>query len=382
MTSVAPKTRVPFVDLRAQYAAIRDEIDGALHAVIERGAFILGEEVAAFERAFASFCGAREAVGVGNGTDALVLALKAVGVRAGDEVITAANTFVATAEAIVHAGAAPVLVDAAPLTYTLDPTRLEAAITPRTRAIIPVHLYGQAADMDPLTEIAHRHGLAVIEDASQAHGAAYRGRRVGGLGDAACFSFYPSKNLGAYGDAGAVVTNDAGVALRLRRLRDHGGLTHYQHEIIGHNSRMDALQWAVLTVKLRHLEEWNRLRGEHAQLYTRLLANLPGVVTPAIGDGCTHVFHLYVIALVSGDRDALRTYLLDRGVQTGIHYPAPVHLTEAFRGLGYPIGTFPVAEQAARQIVSLPMFPELSPDAVAHVVGAISEFLMERGGRA
>jgi len=382
MTSVAPKMRVPFVDLRAQYAAIRDEIDAALHAVIERGAFILGEEVAAFERAFASFCGAREAVGVGNGTDALVLALKAVGVRAGDEVITAANTFVATAEAIVHAGAVPVLVDADPATYTLDAARLEAAITPRTRALIPVHLYGQAADMEPLIEIARRRGLAVVEDASQAHGAVYRGRRVGGFGDAACFSFYPSKNLGAYGDAGAVVTNDADVALRLRRLRDHGGLSHYQHDVVGYNSRMDALQGAVLTVKLRHLEEWNRLRGERAQLYTQLLAHLPAVVTPVTGDGRTHVFHLYVVALRSADRDALRTLLLDRGVQTGIHYPAPVHLTAAFRGLGYPAGTFPVAERASREIVSLPMFPELSSDAVAHVVGTIREFLTERGGRA
>ena len=381
IASVTQGLRVPFVDLRAQYAAIKDEIDPALHAVIARGAFILGEEVAAFERAFAAFCGVREAVGVANGTDALVLALKAVGVASGDEVITAANTFVATAEAIVHAGARPVLVDADPATYTLDPARLEAAITSRTRAVIPVHLYGQASDMEPLLEIARRRGLAVVEDASQAHGAVYRGRRVGSLGDAACFSFYPSKNLGAYGDAGAVVTDDADLAVRLRRLRDHGGLSHYEHDVVGYNSRMDALQGAVLSVKLRHLDAWNRLRGERAQLYTELLGDLPAVVPPVIGDGRTHVFHLYVAALQGGDRDALRTFLLDRGVQTGIHYPAPVHLTEAFRGLGYPAGTFATAEAASRQIISLPMFPELSPDAVAHVAGTIRQFLADHGGR-
>ena len=380
MTSVRHGLRVPFVDLRAQYATIRAEIDAAVRAVLEHGSFVLGEDVAEFERTFAAFCGVREAVGVGNGTDALVLALTALGVRTGDEVITAANTFVATAEAIVHAGALPVLVDAVPGTYTIDPARVEQAITPRTRAIIPVHLYGQAAEMDPLLAIARRHGLVVVEDASQAHGATYRGRVVGGLGDAACFSFYPSKNLGAYGDAGAVVTSDADIALRVRTLRDHGGMAHYQHEVVGYNSRMDALQAAVLTVKLRHLEEWNHRRREHARLYSRLLAEVPAVETPVIrGDGA-HVFHLYVVALTAGNRDALRIHLSNRGVQTGIHYPAPVHLTGAFRSLGHASGAFPVAEQASRQILSLPMYPELQPDAVAHVVEEVRGFV--RGSRA
>jgi dTDP-4-amino-4,6-dideoxygalactose transaminase len=374
--------RVPFVDLRSQYATIRDEIDAAVRLVLERASFVLGEDVAEFERAFAAFCGAREAVGVGNGTDALVLALNAVGVRAGDEVITAANTFVATAEAIVHAGAVPVLVDAAPGTYTIDPVRLEEAITPRTRAIIPVHLYGQPAEMHALVALAQRRGVAIVEDASQAHGATYRGRPVGGFGDAACFSFYPSKNLGAYGDAGAVVTNDADVALRVRRLRDHGGLTHYQHDVVGYNSRMDAIQAAVLTVKLRHLDRWNQLRQERGLLYSRLLADVPGLQTPVTHGDRTHVFHLYVVALTEGDRDSLRTHLLDRGVQTGIHYPAPVHLTGAFRNLGYATGAFPVAERASRQIVSLPMFPELPLDAVAYVVEEVRSFVQGTGGRA
>lgn len=380
MTSATPDIWVPFVDLRAQYATIRTEIETALRLVLERASFVLGEDVAEFERAFAAFCSVREAVGVGNGTDALILTLKALGVRPGDEVITAANTFVATAEAIVHANATPVLVDATPGTYTINPARVEEAITPRTRAIIPVHLYGQAAEMDPLVEIARRRRVALVEDASQAHGATYRGRPVGGFGDAACFSFYPSKNLGAYGDAGAVVTNDAALALRVRRLRDHGGVTHYQHDVVGYNSRLDTLQGAVLAVKLRHLEEWNRLRRERGELYSRLLAGVPAVETPAIrGDG-THAFHLYVVAF-AGDREALRAYLRDRRVQTGIHYPVPVHLTGAFRSLGYPPGAFPVAERAARHIVSLPMYPELSLDAVAHVVDEISRFVHETVGR-
>jgi dTDP-4-amino-4,6-dideoxygalactose transaminase len=368
---------VPFVDLRAQYASIRDEIDAAVRSVLERASFILGEDVARFERAFAAFCEAQEAVAVANGTDALTLALRAVGLRPGDEVITAANTFVATAEAIVHAGGVPVFVDARPGTYTMDPARLEDAVSARSRAIIPVHLYGQPADMDPLVDIARRRGLAVVEDASQAHGAAYRGRPVGTLGDAACFSFYPSKNLGAYGDAGAVVTNDAEVARRIRRLRDHGGVTHYAHDEVGYNSRMDALQAAVLAVKLRHLGGWNRRRQEHAARYTRLLADVPGITPPVIAAGGTHVFHLYVVALTAGDRDALRAFLTDRGIQTGIHYPAPVHLTAAFRGLGYGAGAFPVAEQASRQILSLPMFPELTAERIELVVDGIRRFAAE-----
>jgi dTDP-4-amino-4,6-dideoxygalactose transaminase len=268
-------------------------------------------------------------------------------------------------------------VDAAPGTYTMDPARLEDAVTPRSRAVIPVHLYGQPADMDPLIDIAGRRGLAVVEDASQAHGAAYGGRPVGTFGDAACFSFYPSKNLGAYGDAGAVVTNDPDLALRVRRLRDHGGLSHYAHDVVGYNSRMDALQAAVLAVKLRHLEEWNHLRREHAARYSRLLADVPGISPPVTAPGRTHVFHLYVVALTAGDRDALRIFLTERGIQTGIHYPAPVHLTGAFRGLGYGPGAFPVAEQASRQILSLPMFPELTPERVEHVVDGVRRFAAE-----
>lgn len=369
---------VPFVDLRAQYQAIQAEVRRKLDEVLTSGTFILGSLVSEFEEAFARYCGARHAIGVANGTDALILALKALNIGPGDEVITAVNTFIATAEAIVHVGAKPVFVDIDQKnTYNIDVQQLEAAITPRTKAIIPVYLYGQPADMDPILEIAKTHGFYVIEDAAQAHGALYKGRKAGSMGHAACFSFYPAKNLGAYGDAGAVVTNDDQIALTVKKLRDHGGVQKYQHDLVGYNSRLDTLQAAVLLVKLKYLDEWNRKRQRNAQLYNELLAQVPGIVTPGVLEDATHVYHLYVIRLEDGDRDALQAHLKSREIATGIHYPQPVHLTPALSYLGYQAGDFPVAEDCAKKILSLPMYPELTRAQIEHVVECIDEYRKE-----
>jgi len=361
---------IPFVDLQAQYREIKTEIDAAIRRVIESAAFILGREVEAFEAAFAEYLGARFCVGVSNGTAAVQLAVMASGLQAGDEVIVPANTFFASAEAVSTAGCVPVFVDADPASYTIDPAKIEAAITARTRAVMPVHLYGQAADLDPIREIAARHNLLVIEDAAQAHGSLYRGRRVGALADVGCFSFYPGKNLGAYGEGGAVVTNDAEVARRVRLLRDHGSEKKYHHELIGYNFRLEGLQGAVLNVKLRHLDRWNDLRRAHAARYQELLSSTP-LVLPREMNYARHIYHLYVVQ--TEERVLLQQSLAEAGVQTGIHYPVPVHLQPAYASLRYKQGDFPEAERQAARVLSLPMYPELTDEQLNLVAEAIHQ---------
>jgi dTDP-4-amino-4,6-dideoxygalactose transaminase len=365
--------RVPFIDLKLQLSALQEELQQSWTEICQSTAFTLGPQVQQFEEAFAAFCEAKHAVGVANGTDALTLALSALGIGPGDEVITAVNSFIATAEAIVHAGARPVFADIDPNTYNIDIEQIQARITPQTRAIIPVHLYGQPADMDPILKIADRHGLYVIEDAAQSHGARYKGRRVGSLGHAACFSFYPSKNLGACGDAGAVVTGDDRIALAVRKLRDHGGIEKYQHDLLGYTSRLDTLQAAILLIKLRYLEKWNQLRQERARLYNEQLAGLPWIVTPFVSNDVTHVYHLYVIRVEQGSRDELRQYAVKRGVQCGIHYPKPIHLARAFSYLGR--AKFPMAEKSAEKVLSLPMYPELAANQIKYVTEQINNYM-------
>jgi len=366
-------TQVPFLDLRVQYAAIREDLAGVWQRVLESSAFAGGPFVADFEKEFAPFCGCAFALGVGSGTAALWLTLRGLGVGAGDEVITTPNTFIATAEAISFCGATPVFVDVDPQKYTMDPNLLEAAITSRTKAIIPVHLYGQPADMDPILAAAQHYGLFVVEDACQAHGAEYKGRKAGSLGHASCFSFYPGKNLGAYGEAGAVVTNDAELAQKIRVLRDHGQTQRYEHAVIGWNDRMDGLQGAVLSVKLKHLDEWNEARRAHARLYSRLLDRLEPVTLPREADYARHVYHIYAIRVPH--RDALAAALRQQDIWCGIHYPVPIHLQKAYEFLGYGPGRFPVAEQSAREVLSLPMFPELTTQQVETVATGITSFL-------
>jgi dTDP-4-amino-4,6-dideoxygalactose transaminase len=367
--------RIPFVNLKAQYHVLREDLQQSWNEILQSAAFISGPQVEQFERAFATLCEAKHAIGVANGTDALMLALKALGTGPRDEVITAANSFIATAEAIVHAGAQPIFVDINPQTYNIDIEQIEAHITPRTKAIIPVHLYGQPADMDPILGIAEKHGLYVIEDAAQAHGAQYKGRRVGSLGHAACFSFYPSKNLGACGDAGAVVTNDDQVALAARKLRDHGGIEKYQHDFVGYNSRLDTLQAAALLLKLKYLVKWNRLRQEHALLYNELLSQIPGIVTPKVLEGVTHVYHLYVVRVEWGERDKLQQSLHECGVQTGIHYPKPLSSLQPF--ISSRATPFPIAEESAQKILSLPLYPELERSQIEYVAEQISNYMQE-----
>jgi len=366
---------IPFVDLKAQYRTIEGEVNAAIAQVLQNADFILGSAVDAFEAEFAAYCDADYAIGVDSGYSALELILRAYEIGPGDEVIAPANTFVATVLAVSNCGATPVLVDADPTTYNLDPTKIEAAITEKTRAIMPVHLYGQPADMDPIMAIARKHGLRVIEDAAQGHGAYYRGRRVGSLGDAAGFSFYPGKNLGAYGDGGAVVTNDPDLADRLRLLRNLGQRVKYHHEIKGFNRRLDTLQAAVLRVKLPYLDGWNAARRQAAAAYARHLAGLP-VVTPACPADIEPVYHLYVLR--TQQRDALQQQLKAANVATGLHYPTPIHLQSSYRELGHTQGDFPVTEQLAGEILSLPMYPELGEDAVAYVAETISQFVSHR----
>lgn len=368
---------VPFLDFPAQYADLKEELRPHLDRVLDSSAYILGTYAEQFEQAFGEFLGVRHVIGVANGTDALLLSLKALGVGPGDEVITAANSFVATAEAIAHAGARPVFVDVDRDTYTMDVGQVEAKVSSRTKALIPVHLYGQPADLASLEDLAKSHGLAILEDAAQAHGATYRGRPIGGFGAGACFSFYPGKNLGAYGDAGAVATNRDDVALTLRKLRDHGGVKKYEHELIGFNSRLDGLQAAVLLVKLKRLRQWNERRLAHAALYTKLLSGVPGVKVPTVRDHATHVFHLYVIRVPAEHRDGLRAFLQGHGIATGIHYPVPLHLTPAFAYLGYQPGDCPVAEACARSILSLPMFPELRAEQIDYVADRVQRYMKE-----
>ena len=359
---------IPFVDLKAQYSSIKAEIDAAVLRTLDSAQFILGSDVAAFEEDFARYCGVDHAIGVNSGTSALHLALLAAGVGAGSEVITVPNTFVATVAAIEYCGARPVFVDIESRYFNLDPERLERAITSRTKAILPVHLYGQTADMDPIVHVARRHGVAVIEDACQAHGAEYKGRRAGSLGDLGCFSFYPGKNLGAYGEGGAVVTRNAEFASKIRMLRDWGQKTKYHHVLKGFNCRLEGIQGAILRVKLRYLEQWTESRRNHAALYDRLLAG--AVVTPEARADSRHVYHLYAIR--SRDRAKLQSELTSQGIQTGIHYPIPVHLMEAYQDLGYGEGSFPEAEKAAREVLSLPMYPELRDEQIRSVALAVA----------
>jgi len=363
--------KIPFVDLQSQYQSIKPEADAAVLAVMERGDFILGQAVREFEEEFARYCEAEHCVGVDSGYSALELILRGYGIGLGDEVITAANTFVATALAISNTGATPVLVDMDPETYNIDPTRIEAAITPRTRAIMPVHLYGQPAEMDSIMAIAAEHDLKVIEDAAQAHGARYKGRRTGSLGHAAGFSFYPGKNLGAYGDGGAVVTDDAELADRVRMLRNLGMRVKYHHEIKGFNHRLDTMQAAVLRVKLPYLDEWNEGRRRVAARYAEALAGLP-VVTPYAPPHVEPVHHLYVIRIQ--ERDALMERLSEAEIASGLHYPIPIHLLPAYAELGYRPGDFPITEAYADEILSLPIYAELTDEQIDLLTTIVTDF--------
>jgi dTDP-4-amino-4,6-dideoxygalactose transaminase len=359
---------IPFVDLKTQYASIKDEVITAIQGVLETCQYTLGPEVAAFETEFAAYCQARHGIGVNTGTSALHLALLAANVGPGDEVITVPFTFVATVSAVCYTGAKPVFVDIDPRTFNIDANLIEAAITERTKAIVPVHLYGQPADMDPILEVARRNGLAVIEDACQAHGAEYKGRRAGSLGDMGCFSFYPGKNLGAYGEGGIVVTGNPEHARTIRMLRDWGAERKYHHVLKGYNYRMEGIQGAVLRVKLRHLESWTDRRRRAAARYDWLLAG-SGVPIPEAMRDARHVYHIYAIR--TANRQAWHEALQAQGIQTGIHYPTPVHLLPAFADLGYERGEFPHAEQAANEVLSLPMFPELTAEQSEEVALAI-----------
>jgi dTDP-4-amino-4,6-dideoxygalactose transaminase len=369
---------VPFLDLRAQYAGLADEVLRALREVVESGTYVLGPRVAAFEEAFARYLGARHCVGVNSGTSALHLALLAAGVGPSDEVITVPMTFIATSWAVSYIGATPVYVDVDPVTYTLDAAQVERRLTPRTRAILPVHLYGQPADLAPLLDIGRRHGIPVIEDTAQAHGARYHGRAAGTLGVSGCFSFYPGKNLGAYGEAGAVVTDDSAVAARLRSLRDHAQEKRYHHGELGFNYRMDALQGAVLGVKLKHVEDWTEARRRLAARYRERLAGLP-LALPVEAPGRRHVWHLFVV--LHPERDRLRRELEARGIQTGLHYPIPLHLQKAYAHLGHRAGDFPVAERIGRECLTLPLFPEMTEGQQDAVVAALADALNEGGSR-
>jgi len=364
--------KVPFLDLKTQHASIRDEIDAVIKQVIDNTAFAGGPFVAQFEKEFASFCQCAFAIGVGSGTDALWLSLLALGIGSNDEVITVPNTFIATAEAISFCGARPVLVDIDEKTYTMNPELLEAAVTPRTKAIIPVHLYGQMADMDPIMEVARKHKLYVIEDACQAHGATYKGRAAGSIGDAGCFSFYPGKNLGACGEAGAVVTNNPDLDKQIRILRDHGQPQKYHHSAIGWNARMDGFQGAILNIKLKYLNQWTEARRRNAALYSKLFSTVDGIQIPAEADYAKHVYHIYPILVKN--RDALIAYLEGQDVSCGIHYPVPVHLTEAYRFLCYKKGDFPESEKSAAHVLSLPMYPELTDNQIQYVVNSVIAF--------
>jgi dTDP-4-amino-4,6-dideoxygalactose transaminase len=357
--------KVPFVDLASQYHTIADEVRAAIEPVMATTRFILGLEVKQFEQEFAAYCGAQHCIGVASGTDALYLTLHALGIGAGDEVITQANTFIATPLSISYTGARPVLVDCDPQTYQMDVKKIEAAITPRTKAIIPVHLYGQPADMDAILAIAKKHNLRVIEDACQAHSAEYRGKRVGAFGDAAAFSFYPGKNLGAYGDGGAITTNSEALATKLRATREYGQAAKYHHDFRGFNSRLDTLQAAILRVKLKYLSDWTAARQRAAAAYGVALKRI-GVQPPVQVSYGTHVWHLYIIQVAN--RAKVQEQLTAAGIGTGIHYPIPVHLQKAYADLGYKRGAFPVAEAAADRILSLPMFPELTQEQIDFVV--------------
>ena len=359
---------IPYLDLPAQYRALKPEIDAAVQRVLENAQFILGPAVSDFEKDFAAYCHTREAIGLNSGTSALHLALLAIGVRPGDEVITVPFTFVASVAAIEYANARPVLVDIDSEYFTMDPVALEAAITPRTKAIVPVHLFGQSADMDPILDVARRHSVPVIEDACQSHGADYNGRRCGSMGELACFSFYPGKNLGAYGEGGAVTTNDPELAKKIRLLRSWGEEVRYEHKYRGFNYRMDGVQGAILGVKLRHMDAWTEARRSRAALYRQLLQDTDARL-PAERPGSRHVYHIFAVRLAQ--REAWRARLAEAGVQTGVHYPIPVHLQPAYADLGYERRDFPVSEALADEVLSLPIYPELTDEHVEMVAGVI-----------
>ncbi len=373
--------KVPFLDLKAQYQSIKEEVMPAIQNVIENTAFVLGKSVFDFEKAFAEAHDVKFCHGVSAGTDGNHVVLWGLGVGPGDEVIIPANTFIATAWGATLQGAKPVFVDCHPQSYNLDPSKVEAAITGKTKAIVAVHLYGQPADMDPLQEIADKHGIYLVEDAAQAHLAEYKGRKIGGLGKAASFSFYPGKNLGAYGEGGAVTTNDEELANKFKMIRDHGAVQKYNHEIFGHNYRMEGIQGAVLGVKLKHLDNWTEGRRRVAKKYNDLLSDIEQIKLPQEMDYAKHVYHLFVIQVKSNNpenkseqRDALQKFLGENGIASGLHYPIPLHLQPCFANLGYKKGDFPVTEELAEQGLSLPMFPELSDEQIQYVSDKIHEF--------
>lgn len=361
---------VPFVDLKRQYASIKEEIDEAIQNVLDKTAFIMGEYVKNFEDNFAKFCGVKHAIGVSSGTSALYLALLGVGIKPGDEVITVPNTFIATSEAISHAGAKVKFCDIDAETYNIDVSKIK--ITDKTKAIIAVHLYGQMAEMDALMDFAEDNNLKIIEDSAQAHGAEYKGKRSGSIGDVGCFSFYPGKNLGAYGDAGMVTTNDSAIAEKIRLLRDHSRSEKYVHKIVGFNHRIDALQCAILNVKLKYLDAWTDSRRKNAELYNKLISKVDGIITPVEKKYNKHVYHLYVIR--TKKRYELQKCLKSQGISTGIHYPIPLHLQPAYSYLKYKKGDFPVTEKCSEEILSLPMFAELTKEEIEYVVEKIIEF--------
>ena len=360
------KSAISFVDLKRQYISIKDEIDPAIKKVIDNASFILGKDVEDFEKNFASYCQTKYCVGVSSGTDALHLALRALNIGSGDEVIVPANTFIATALGVSYTGATPVLVDCNTHDYNIDVAKIEGAITARTKAIMPVHLYGQPADMSPILDIAKKHNLNVVEDACQAHGAEYIGKKCGSLGTIGCFSFFPGKNLGAYGDGGAVTTNDPEIDEKIRLLRDYGQKKKYHHELKGFNNRLDAMQAAILNTKLRHLDKWNNQRRKNAKLYNELLANAERIITPVEREDTKHVYHLYVIR--SKIRGRLAEHLQSKGISVGIHYPIPIHMQKAYLDVGYEKGSFPVTEEYSGTILSLPMFAELNEEEIKYIV--------------
>lgn len=364
--------KIPLVDLNAQYEFLKPEIQEAVNGVIEKSAFILGENVKQFEEEFANFCDTKFCIGVGNGTDALHLALLSCGIKKGDEVITTPHTFIATCEAITMTGAKIVFADINKDTFNIDPKEIEKKINKNTRAILAVHLYGCPCDMESILELSKKYNLRIIEDACQAHGAEYKKKRVGSFGDVAAFSFFPGKNLGAYGDGGAVVTNNNQIAMKARILRDHGRTTKYEHEMEGFNSRLDALQAAILKVKLKYLNNWNEKRRQHAQKYNLLLKEIDKITFPKYPKEVESVFHLYVI--MTKDRDSLRKYLDEKGVSSGIHYPIPLHLQKAYEYLKLPKGSFPATEEIALRILSLPMYPELTDEQIEYVCQNIRQF--------
>jgi dTDP-4-amino-4,6-dideoxygalactose transaminase len=365
---------VPFVDLKTQYQSIKPEIDAAVMSVLESTQFVLGDKVKRFEEDFAKYCGADHAIGVNSGTSALHLALLAAGVGPGDEVITVSFTFVATAAAICYTGAKPVFVEIEPRSFTMDPSRIEDVITERTKVILPVHLYGQTADMDPIMEIAKRHNLVVIEDAAQAHGAEYKGRKAGAIGHLGCFSFYPGKNLGAYGEGGMVVTSNNDYDRLIRMMRDWGQEKKYHHILKGFNYRMEGIQGAILNVKLRHLEKWTESRRTHAREYNELLKS-SSVPTPVEMDYARHVYHVYAVRL--SNRDAVAKALGEEGIFTNIHYPIPVHMQQAYSHLGYHKGDFPLTEKVSDEVLSLPMYPELTREQIEKVARTLSRVVHE-----